>query len=142
MAIPQNFPGTHEMTFFDVITRGLKRRPVRTGLTLLGIAVGIAAVVALIGLSRGLLTSWSAGMKSRGTDIVVNNMRGSLTPKPFPAATRDRIAHVPGVAATCNLYVDFMSIENAELMIVSAREWGCFAWDNLKLLSGRMPNDQ
>jgi putative ABC transport system permease protein len=142
MAIRQNFPSTHEMTFFDVITRGLKRRPIRTGLTLLGISVGIAAVVALIGLSRGLVTSWTAGMKERGTDVVVHNMRGSLTPKPFPASTRDRIAHLPGVAATCMILVDLMSIENAELMIVSGREWGCFAWENLKLVSGRMPNDQ
>src|SRR5438309_1198479 len=141
MAIRQNFP-THEMTFFDVITRGLMRRPIRTGLTLLGIAVGIAAVVALIGLSRGLVASWTAGMKSRGTDIVVHNMRGSLTPKPFPAATRDRIAQVPSLAGTCNILVDIASIENAELMIISGREWGCFAWENLKLVSGRMPNDQ
>src|SRR3954453_20282656 len=100
------------MTFLNVVTRGLQRRPIRTGLTLLGISVGIAAVVALIGLSRGLLTSWTAGMKSRGTDIFVNNMRGSLVPKQFPAATRDRIASVPGVTATCTLFVDFMSIEN------------------------------
>jgi putative ABC transport system permease protein len=142
MAIRQNFPRTNNMTFFDVVTRSLKRRPIRTGLTLLGISVGIAAVVALIGLSRGLVTSWTAGMKSRGTDIVVNNMRGSLTPKPFPATTRDRIAHLPGVSATCMILVDLMSIENAELMIVSGREWGCFAWDNLKLVSGRMPKDQ
>src|SRR5438552_18364013 len=130
------------MTFFDVITRGLKRRPIRTGLTLLGISVGIAAVVALIGLSRGLVTSWTAGMKSRGTDIVVHNMRGSLTPKPFPASVRDRIAHLPGVAATCGILVDFMSIENADMMIVSAREWGGFSWENLKLVAGRMPAEQ
>jgi putative ABC transport system permease protein len=130
------------MTFFHIVTSGLQRRPVRTGLTLLGIAVGIAAVVALIGLSRGFITSWTAGMKSRGTDIVVHNMRGSLTPKPFPESTRDRIAHLPGVSATCNILVEIMSIENAELMIVSAREWGCFAWENLKIVSGRMPNDQ
>src|ERR1043166_4839195 len=142
MAIRPNFPGTDEMTFFNVITRGLKRRPIRTGLTLLGISVGIAAVVALIGLSPGLVTSWTAGMKSRGTEIVVHNMRGSLTPKPFPASTRDRIAHLPGVAATCAILVDLMSIENAELMIVSGREWGGFTWGNLKLVSGRMPNDQ
>src|SRR5262249_18568311 len=129
-------------TFFDVITRGLKRRPVRTSLTLLGISVGIAAVVALIGLSHGLVASWTAGLKTRGTEIVVHNMRGSLTPKPFPASTRDRIAHLPGVVATCNIFVDLMSIENAELMIVSGREWGCFAWENLKLVSGRMPNDE
>jgi putative ABC transport system permease protein len=142
MVIRQNFPRADSMTFFDVVTRSLKRRPIRTGLTLLGISVGISAVVALIGLSRGLVTSWTAGMKSRGTDIVVNNMRGSLTPKPFPASTRDRIAHLPGVSATCMILVDLMSIENAELMIVSGREWDCFAWDNLKLVSGRMPKDQ
>jgi len=35
-----------------------------------------------------------------------------------------------------------MSVETAELMILSGREWGGFAWDNLKLVSGRMPNDQ
>src|SRR6058998_3984957 len=131
----RTFPRIHDMTFLNVVTRGLQRRPVRTGLTILGIAVGIAAVVALIGLSRGLVASWTAGMKSRGTDIVVHNMRGSLTPKPFPASSRDRIANVPGVSATCELFVDFMSVENAELMIVSAREWGCFAWENLKLVS-------
>ena len=106
MAIRQNFPYPRDMTFFDVITRSLKRRPIRTSLTLLGISVGIAAVVALIGLSRGLVTSWTSGMKSRGTEIVVHNMRGSLTPKPFPASSRDRIAHLPGVAATCMIFVD------------------------------------
>src|SRR6478672_11101150 len=126
MAIRQIFPSRHGLSLVDVITRGLKRRQIRTGVTLLGISVGIAAVVALVGLSRGLVASWTAGMKSRGTEIVVHNMRGSLTPKPFPAATRDRIAHLPGVAATCMILVDLMSVENAELMIVSGREWGCF----------------
>src|SRR5206468_12561882 len=115
MAIRQNFPGTNEMTFFDVITRGLKRRPIRTGLTLLGIGVGIAAVVALIGLSRGLVASWTAGMKSRGTEIVVHNMGGSLPPKPFPAATRDGIANLCGVAVTSTITHDLMSVGDGEL---------------------------
>jgi putative ABC transport system permease protein len=130
------------MTFLQVITRGLSRRPVRTGLTLVGISVGIAAVVALIGLSKGLITSWTAGMKSRGTEIVVHNMRGSLTPKPFPMETRDRIANLSGVVSTCAILVDLMSVENAELMIVNGREWGQFCWENLKVVSGRMPKDQ
>ena len=117
------------------------RRPVRTTLTLVGIAIGIAAVVALVGMSRGLVASWSAGMKSRGTDIVVHNMRGSLTPKPFPAAARERIVGLPGVAATCKILVELMSVETSEMTIVSAREWGGFSWENLKLVSGRMPRD-
>ena len=41
------------MNFLQVIFRGLWRRPVRTGLTVLGIANGIAAVVALVGMASG-----------------------------------------------------------------------------------------
>jgi len=129
------------MTFFTVVTRGLIRRPVRTGLTILGISVGIAAVVALVGISRGFSKSWETGMKARGTDVVVSNMGSSLVPKPFSASVRDRIAHLPHVDATCGILVDLLSIENAQMIMVSAREWGGFSWNNLKLISGRMPRD-
>jgi putative ABC transport system permease protein len=129
------------MTFFTVVVRGLIRRPVRTGLTILGISVGIAAVVALVGISRGFSKSWETGMKARGTDVVVSNMGSSLIPKPFSTSVRDRIAHLPHVAATCGILVDLMSVENADMMMVSAREWGGFSWNNLRLISGRMPRD-
>jgi putative ABC transport system permease protein len=129
------------MTFFTVVVRGLMRRPVRTGLTLVGISIGIAAVVALVGISRGFETSWKTGLKTRGTDIVVSNLGSALTPQPFDAAVRDRIAHLPHVAATSSLLVELISIEDSEIMIVSAREWDAFTWKNLKVLSGRMPRD-
>ncbi|MBV9731940.1 MAG: ABC transporter permease [Verrucomicrobia bacterium] len=129
------------MSFVTVVVRGLIRRRTRTTLTLLGISIGIAAVVALVGLSRGLNKSWAAGMKARGTDVVVSNMTSSLVPKPFNATVRDRIAHLPHIAATCTLLVDLMSVENTEMIMVSGREWGGFVWGNLKLISGRMPND-
>src|SRR4029434_3638897 len=97
------------MTFLTIVVRGLMRRPVRTGLTLVGISIGIAAVVALVGISRGFETSWESGMKTRGTDIVVSNMGSALTPKPFSASVRDRITPLPGVAETCPLLVDLIS---------------------------------
>ena len=133
------------MTFFTVVTRGLWRRPVRTGLTIIGIAIGIAAVVALVGISRGFETSWEAGMKTRGTDVVVSSMGTSFTPKPFPATVIDRIKPIPNVGETCSLLVDFVSVESADMMIISAREWNGerkgFSWGNLKIVNGRMPND-
>jgi putative ABC transport system permease protein len=129
------------MTFLTIVSRGLMRRPVRTGLTLVGISIGIAAVVALVGISRGFETSWEAGMKTRGTDVVISNMGSALTPKPFSASVRDRITPLPHVAETCSLLVDLISIEDAEMMIVSAREWGGFTWKNLKVVDGRLPKD-
>ncbi len=129
------------MTFFTIVFRGLLRRPVRTGLTLVGISIGIAAVVALVGISRGFVQSWATGMKVRGTDVVVSNMGSALAPKPFSAAVRDRIAQMPQVAAASAIYADLTSVEEASMMVVSAREWGGFPWQNLKLISGRLPND-
>src|SRR6201981_3780823 len=129
------------MTFFTIVVRGLIRRPVRTGLTLLGISIDIAAVVALVGLSRGLDQSWARGMKARGTDVVVSNMGSALTPKPFSAPVRDRIAHLPHVVATSAILVDLTSIETAQMMVVSGREWNGFSWKNLRGVSGRMPRD-
>ncbi len=129
------------MTFFSIVARGLLRRPVRTALTLVGISIGIAAVVALVGISRGFEQSWATGMKARGTDIVVSNMGSALAPKPFPGGVRDRIAALKNVAETCAIFVDLTSVEDSSMMVVSAREWGGFSWKNLKLISGRLPRD-
>ncbi len=128
------------MTFLTIVVHGLMRRPVRTGLTLVGISIGIAAVVALVGISRGFETSWETGMKSRGTDIVVSSMGSALTPKPFSAEVRNRITALPNLAETCAIYVELMSVESADMMVISAREWGGFSWKNLKVTEGRLPN--
>jgi putative ABC transport system permease protein len=129
------------MTFLAVVIRSLLRRPVRTGFTLAGISIGIAAVVALVGMSRGFEKSWQVGLKARGTDIVVSNRSGSLTPKPFDGSVRDQIKDLPHIASTCDLLVEVTSVEDSDLMILSAREWGGFSWENLELTSGRMPRD-
>ena len=68
-------------------------------------------------------------------------MGSALAPKPFGATVRDRIASIPGVASTCAIFVDLTSIEASSMMVVSAREWGGFSWQNLKLVSGRLPKD-
>src|SRR6185295_8707041 len=74
-------------------------------------------------------------------DIVVSSMRNALTPKPFSADVVERIAPLPNVAETCTLLVDLIGVEKAEMMIVSARQWGGFSWKNLKIVSGRLPKD-
>jgi putative ABC transport system permease protein len=129
------------VTFFTVVIRGLMRRPVRTGLTLVGISIGIAAVVALVGIAWGFEKSWDKGFKARGTDVIVGNLGGALTPKPFSASVKDRVAQLPHVAAASAGFSQLMSVEDAPMLMVTAREWGGFTWDNLKLVDGRMPQN-
>lgn len=129
------------MNFFSIVLRGLLRRPVRTCLTLVGISIGIAAVVALVGMAQGFESSWEVGLKARGTDVVVSNISTALTPKPFPASIRERIAKLPQVASTSGLLVEIMSIESSQMMMISSREWDGFGWKHLKVIEGRLPKD-
>ncbi len=127
------------MNFFTIVLRGLLRRPVRTGLTLLGISIGIAAVIALVGIARGFEGSWTDSLSSRGTDIVVSAIGSAFTPAPFNQAEVEKIQGLPDIDAICPIFVDVASVEGSPMILISARQWGGFSWDNLKVTSGRMP---
>ena len=129
------------MTFFTVVLRGLLRRPLRTGLTLVGISIGIAAVVALVGIASGYEKSINKQLDAIGVDIVVSNVSGGFMPKVFDESLEARIAKLPGVAKTTSVLMEMQSIEDAPMMMVSGREWGGFAWEKLSLMEGRMPRD-
>ncbi len=129
------------MTFFTVIIRGLMRRPVRTGLTLAGISIGIAAVVALVGMAWGYEKSIGKQLDVLGIDMVVSNMSGGIMPKVFDATLEDKIAAVPNVKETSSVLMQMISVEDAPMMMVSGREWGGFTWQNLQVVEGRMPKD-
>jgi putative ABC transport system permease protein len=129
------------MNFLQVIFRGLWRRPVRTGLTVLGIAIGIAAVVALVGMASGYEKSVVNQLDTIGIDVVVSNMQGGIMPKAFEESVRDRIASMPGVDEANATLMQMLSVEDAPMMVVYGREWDSFTWDGLKVLEGRLPHD-
>ncbi|MGA0848525.1 MAG: ABC transporter permease [Chthoniobacterales bacterium] len=129
------------MNFLQVIFRGLRRRPVRTGLTVLGIAIGIAAVVALVGMASGYEKSVVNQLDTIGIDVVVSNMQGGIMPKAFEESVRDNIASMPGVAEANATLMQMLSVEDAPMMVVYGREWGSFTWDGLKVLDGRLPRN-
>jgi putative ABC transport system permease protein len=129
------------MTFSTIVVRGLLRRPVRTGLTLVGISIGIAAVVALVGIASGYEKSMSKQLDAIGIDVVVSNMSGGFLPKVFDASLQGRIAKLPRVAETTTVLMQMESVEDAPMMMISGREWGGFTWGKLTVLEGRMPRD-
>src|SRR5882762_644141 len=99
-------PRRIKMTFFTIIVRGLLRRPVRTGLTLVGISIGIAAVVALVGLASGYEKSIGKQLDVIGIDVVVSNMGGGFMPKAFDASLQSRIAGLRRVAETTSVLME------------------------------------
>ena len=59
------------MNLVGLATRNLKRRPIRTSLSILGIGLAVGAALALIALSRSIQDSTREGMNELGDDLVV-----------------------------------------------------------------------
>ena len=73
------------MNLLPMVARNFKARRMRTALTVFGIAVGMMAIVALMGLSRGFERGWDQTMNARGTDAVINRAAAG---SPIPSLLR------------------------------------------------------
>ena len=90
--------------FFLISLKNLKRRGLRSWLTMLGIFIGIAAVVALISLGQGLQGAINAQFEQLGKDKIVIQTKtmgppGSTTSRNLMLTTKDldTIRNVMGV---------------------------------------------
>ncbi len=94
-------------------TVGLRSRPVRAALSMLGVAIGIAAVVAVLGITRSSQADLLARIDRLGTNLLSVADGQSLTGQevPLPTTAPDTIARTDGVTA---------STATAELTAVSA----------------------
>ena len=59
------------MNLTGLALRNLRRRPVRTGLSILGIGLAVGSALALISLSRSIKDSTRDGFDEMGDDLVV-----------------------------------------------------------------------
>jgi len=130
------------MNFFTIVLRGLWRRPVRTALTLVGISIGIAAVVALVGMASGYEKSVVKQLDVIGIDVIVSNMEGGMMPKVFDVELQSRVSENPKVEKATTVLMQMLMVEDAPMMMVSGREWKGFTWDQLQVVEGRMPKDE
>jgi putative ABC transport system permease protein len=130
------------MSFVALVFHNVSRRPARSLLTAVGVAVGMAAVVVLVSLAWGFERTWAAGYNASGADLLVgkNTTRRPL-PTPFSASTVAELKTLPHVAEAAGVLTELLSIEDAPALIVFGWEPRCFLWDHLTLLDGRWPHD-
>lgn len=128
------------MSFLTFVLKNLLRRPTRSSLTVLGIAVGISAVVALSSIARGFQHSWEKSYAARGTDMIVARVTSrDPMPTPFSESIRDELLKLPHVRLACGTLSDLVSIEDAPTILVLGWESAGFIWSHLRLASGRWP---
>ena len=128
------------MTFYTLIFKNLLRRPMRSLLTILGIAIGIGAVVALTSIAWGFESGMVNIYKARGTDLVVTKTTSrSAMPVPFPATTQDEVRALPHIREITGVLSDIVSIEDSPAILLFGWEPQSFLWFHLKLVKGQWP---
>jgi putative ABC transport system permease protein len=132
------------MHFVSFILKNLLRRKVRSALTVGGVAVAIAAVVALVGIARGFETSLVELYRTRGVDLIV--LRAGSTERlasSLPEKVGDEIRRIPGVRSVWPGLMDMVSFEKGQLIGVPLQGWspGSPLFDDLHVVEGRLLRD-
>ncbi|MEZ4767812.1 MAG: ABC transporter permease [Caldilineales bacterium] len=121
-----------------MIVKNLWRRKTRTLLTVLGIAIGVAAVVSLGAIGAGIVESYGSMLSNPTTDITVSQK--DAIDISFSALDEDllpRIQAVPGVEVVDPVVVGFVQSENLPFFIVFGYETDSLAIRHYTVVEGK-----
>lgn len=128
------------MTLAGLGMRNLAHRPWRTGLTLLGVVLAIAAYVALVGLVRGVEGTLLENFETRGADVVMTEAGAAdVLSSVVPDHLAPEIAALPGVADASPEMGRMTTIGERTTSFVHGWQPEAFAWEALRLTNGRFP---
>ncbi|MGC9394538.1 MAG: ABC transporter permease [Anaerolineae bacterium] len=120
-----------------MILKNLLGRKVRTLLTVFGIAVGVAAVVALGAMADGFIQGYGAMSGGSGADILV--VQDDALDIMFSAVDQDvgqTIAGMPGVTEVSEMVYTFAATDAAPYFIVYGYDTDGFAIQHFKIVDG------
>lgn len=133
------------MRFYQFIIRNLTRRKLRTILTVIGVAIAVAATVSLLGISDGFERATVSSLTGRGIDIVV--IEDSAVDQLSSDVDERVLANVtafPEVDKVAPTLVDLVGFDNQGTSVNSlVLGWppGSPSFRGLEVLQGRMLED-
>src|SRR5579872_1594735 len=103
-----------------MIVQNVLHRPLRTLITVIGIAVEVTLVFIVVGLTTGLLTESAKRTEGVGADVMVQPPSASVfmafSSAPMPIKLGDRIAELKHVAAVAPVLVQFNSVNGLDMI--------------------------
>lgn len=128
------------MNLSALALKNLRRRPMRTSLSILGIGLAVGAVLALVALSESIDETTRERLDEHGGDLIVTQ-RGA--PDFFsgflPEKLEAEIAAVRGVARVTGELFMFVPTEGDKHVLVAGWNESSPAWQSVPILEGRLP---
>jgi putative ABC transport system permease protein len=120
--------------------RNLAGQPIRSALTILGVAVAIASFVALTGLTDGAQHNFASGIDEPGGDLVATQRNGySLLSNSIPQSLGKALSAVDWVDAVSGVLLNITTADDEANIVISGWPLDSFMWSNLHLVAGHVP---
>lgn len=116
--------------------RNLLRRRTRTALTTLGIAIGIAAVVALGGMAEGMYQMFSQIWRDSQVDLIAMQANVDSDFSAIDERVGSRIAAMPEVEAVAGVIFAALSTEKNPMLILSGYHPRSFVMVHFRIVEG------
>jgi ABC-type lipoprotein release transport system permease subunit len=120
-----------------MMLKNLWRRRTRTLLTMAGVAIGVAAIVALGALAEGFISGYADLGGGSGADLLV--AQADAVDIVFSAVDQEigeTLTHISGVEEVSEMVYTFASTEDAPYFIVFGYEPGGFAIEHFQIVEG------
>lgn len=130
------------MTWAGLVVRNLIRRPVRTGLTAAGVAIGVGLIVALLSISAGVRRTANDLIHVGRSDFgLFQEGASDLTRSLLPESLARRVAADPGVTAVARIFLRVDTVEGRASFLVFGLARDEFPARRLVITSGRRAGD-
>ena len=128
------------MNHLQLAFRNLERRPARSVLTALGVALAVGSFITLYGLSRSVYQNVQQSIEEHGSDLTVRR-RGTaeLFGGTIPETNEPRIAKIPGVVAVSGDLLSLAATDQDAQVLAAGWPDDSFYWQNVPLEEGRQP---
>ena len=130
------------MILFQIVWKNLLRRKIRSLLTVIGIGVGIGAVVSLVSITNGFVHGWKYLLEGHGIDLTIlksgneaNFIAHILNLVDEPLG--DELRKIPGVESVQVSLVNMAPIEDKPSVMLFGYVPGGDMMNRLKFISGR-----
>ncbi len=132
------------MQFLIVLMKNLMRRKIRSVLTVVGIGVGVGAVVSLVTIAQGFVAMWEEGSAQRGIDLIVvqSSEAASTFFSSIDQSLQPELQGIPGIKSARGVLLDIVTIDDRPFVPVYGMEMNAFddafLQANYTLIEGRM----
>jgi putative ABC transport system permease protein len=128
------------VTFLQMVVKNLMRQRTRTTLTVVGITLGIATVVALGTVTAGMKGTADEFVTSGGAQFIVAQQGAAdLSFSRVPVEVVEAVAEVPGVAEVRGVQLEVLNVGSNPFFLLGGVDPELLAEQDIDLVAGAVP---